>query len=290
MKHFWLIFIFLSFQTSVFAQKAEAYKFYNKKGKALKFEKVVQQASQYDVVLFGELHDNSMVHWLELRLEKALYNKKKNNLIIGAEMFERDNQQQLNQYLSGRLEAKVLKDSMRLWPNYETDYRPLVDFAKENQLPFIATNIPRRYASFVAKQGLDTLNTISSKEKEYMMKLPVEVSLETPGYEEMKTLMGEHAGNKIMNFISAQAVKDATMAESINSHIRPNTLFLHFAGDYHSKEYGGIYWYLKKLNPNLKIAIITITESEEDQLPFPNKDYIPTEFNLVVPADMTKTQ
>jgi uncharacterized iron-regulated protein len=29
----------------------------------------------------------------------------------------------------------------QLWSNYQTDYRPLVDFAKENNLRFIATNI-----------------------------------------------------------------------------------------------------------------------------------------------------
>ena len=122
-----------------------------------------------------------------------------------------------------------------------------------------------------------------------MMKLPVEVTLDTPGYPEMKEMMGDHAGPTVMNFIAAQAVKDATMAESIFRNLEKGKLFLHYNGDYHSKQYGGTVWYLKKLNPELKIAVISVFESEDDALPLPTEDFIPTEYNLVIPADMTKT-
>src|SRR5690606_20202403 len=185
---FVLQFIFLG------AQELKPFQFYNQKGKEVKFEKIVYDLANYDIVLFGEHHNNSINHWLQLQLTKSLYEKKKSNLILGAEMFERDNQSQLNDYLSGKLDEKILKDSMRLWNNFATDYKPLVDFAKEKNLNFIATNIPRRYASIVAKKGLDSLNSVTDKEKSYMMKLPVEVTLETPGYPEMKEMMGDHAG------------------------------------------------------------------------------------------------
>ena len=134
-----------------FGQNGISYQLYNKKLKKVSFTKMAKDLSKYDVVLFGEYHDNSMNHWLQLQLTKALYNTKKENLILGAEMFERDNQRQLNQYLNGEIEAKVLKDSMRLWNNHFTDYHPLLDFSKSNHIEFIATNIPRRYASQVAE-------------------------------------------------------------------------------------------------------------------------------------------
>lgn len=273
----------------VFGQDLPAYKFYNQKGKEVKFSKMVNELSQYDIVLFGEHHNNSINHWLQLQLTKELYKKTNGKLILGAEMFERDNQSQLNKYIAGELDEKVLKDSMRLWNNFTTDYKPLLDFAKTNKLEFIATNIPRRYASIVAKKGLDSLNTVTQKEKAWMMKLPVEVTLDTPGYPEMLEMMGDHAGPNAMNFVAAQAVKDATMAESILNAYQSGKLFLHYHGDYHSKEYGGIYWYLKKANPNLKIAVISVFESENPNLPTPKENYKPTEFNLVFPADMTKT-
>lgn len=272
-----------------FGQNGISYQLYNKKQKKVSFTKMAKDLSKYDVVLFGEYHDNSMNHWLQLQLTKALYNTKKENLILGAEMFERDNQRQLNQYLNGEIEAKVLKDSMRLWNNHFTDYHPLVDFAKSNHIEFIATNIPRRYASQVARNSLKSLDTLQTHEKKYMMKLPVEFDLETPGYSEMKDLLGEHAGSNIDNFIAAQAVKDATMAESIFENHKKGQLFLHFQGNYHSKEYGGIYWYLKKLNPDLKIAVISVFLSDDDRLRLPKENLIPTEYNLVIPEDMTKT-
>ncbi|CDN73554.1 ChaN family lipoprotein [Elizabethkingia anophelis] len=286
-----LLFAFAVFCiTGIKAQQFDAYKFYNKKGKAVKTEKIVKQLSDYDVVLFGELHNNSIVHWLQLKFTEALYQQKNSQLILGAEMFERDNQPQLDRYLSGKLDPKNLKDSVRLWNNYITDYKPLLDFAKAKNLKFIAGNIPRKYASQVAKQGLESLNTLDTKEKAYIATLPIKVTLDTPGYKEMKTMMGDHADDlKVMNFISAQAVKDATMAESIINNLEPGKTFVHYNGNYHSKEYGGIYWYLKQRNPNLKIAVISVFESETPKLSVPGKDYVPTDFNLIVPADMTKT-
>uniref|UniRef100_UPI00260A5E7C ChaN family lipoprotein n=1 Tax=uncultured Chryseobacterium sp. TaxID=259322 RepID=UPI00260A5E7C len=158
------------------------------------------------------------------------------------------------------------------------------------KLNFIATNIPRRYASQTAKEGLESLNKLSEKEKNYIAQLPIRVSLETPGYQEMKAMMGDHAeGTKVMNFISAQATKDATMAESILKSLEAGKTFIHYNGNYHSKEFGGIYWYIKQKNPNLKMAVISVFETEDPQLKIPKKDYVPTQFNLVIPSDMTKT-
>lgn len=285
----YLSLVFICLISCAFAQDLPAYKFYNQKGKQVRFSKMVNDLSQYDIVLFGEHHNNSINHWLQLELTKALHAKKNGNLILGAEMFERDNQTQLNDYLNGTLNEKQLADSARLWMNFKTDYKPLVDFAKKKKIKFIATNIPRRYASIVARKGLDSLNFVNPNEKSWMMKLPVEVTLDTPGYPEMIEMLGDHAGTNPMNFVAAQAVKDATMAESILDAFQPGQLFLHYHGDYHSKQYGGIYWYLKQANPDLKIAVISVFESEDAKLPTPKEDYIPTEYNLVFPANMTKT-
>ena len=272
------------------AQNFKAYQFYDKKGKEVNTDKIVKELADYDVVFFGENHNSSVNHWLQLKITEALYEKKKGQLILGAEMFERDNQPQLNQYLNGKFDAKTFKDSACLWNNYATDYKPLVDFAKNKKLNFIATNIPRKYASQTAKEGLESLNKLSDKEKAYIAQLPINVTLDTPGYPEMKAMMGDHAeGTKVMNFISAQATKDATMAESIVKNFQAGKTFIHYNGNYHSKEFGGIYWYIKQKNPNMKMAVISVFESEDPELKIPSKDYIPTDFNLIIPGDMTKT-
>jgi len=289
MKNIFIAILLAGF-CSLSAQNLKSYQFYNKKGKEINTGKLVKELADYDVVFFGENHNSSINHWLQLKITEALYAQKNGQLILGAEMFERDNQSQLNQYLSGKFDAKTLKDSVRLWNNFTTDYKPLVDFAKDKKLNFIATNIPRKYASQTSKEGLESLNNLSEKDKTYIAQLPIKVTLDTPGYPEMKTMMGDHAdGTKVMNFISAQAIKDATMAESILKNLQQGKIFIHYNGNYHSKEFGGIYWYIKQKNPNLKMAVISVFESENPELKVPEKDYIPTDFNLIIPSDMTKT-
>lgn len=273
------------------AQELKAYRIYNEKGKAVSFGKMIKRLSKYDIVLFGEFHNNSINHWLELKTAKALYRQTDSNLILGAEMFERDNQDAVNRYLAGRTDSHQLAEEARLWPNFKTDYQPLLDFARQHHLNFVATNIPRRYAAIVAKYGMDSLSKLPAAEKKYIAGLPVKVDLATPGYKEMKDLMKEHAGDKVMNFISAQAVKDATMAESIYNSHKKGMIFLHVNGNYHSKEHGGIYWYLmkeKKWLQNLKVAVVSVDLSGNDQLSLPD-DAQRTEFNIVLPVDMTTT-
>ena len=292
MKSLYIVLTIFMSVTMVQAQDLPAYRFYNHNGKKVKFKKVVKKLADYDIVLFGEHHNNSINHWLQLQLTQALYDAKDGKIILGAEMFERDNQEGLQLYLSETINDKQLADTVRLWGNFKTDYKPLVDFAQQHKLQFIATNVPRRYASVIAKKGQDSLQLqVTPQEKAYMAKLPIEVDIQTPGYKAMLDMMKGHSGmGDPMNFVAAQAIKDATMAASILENLKEGTLFLHYNGDYHSKEYGGIYWYLKKANPNLTIAVISVFEATENKLPLPEEEEtVLTEFNLVFPADMTKT-
>ena len=154
------------------AQDKKAYQIFDKKGKKSSYEKVLKAAEKSDVVLFGEYHDNSVVHWLQLEFTKDLAQKK--DLVLGAEMLEADNQKQLDQYLNGEINQKQLDSSARLWKNYKTDYKPLVDFAKDKKINFIATNVPRRYASLVFKKDLVALDSLSALEKSWIAPLPIE--------------------------------------------------------------------------------------------------------------------
>lgn len=291
MKTVLTIFILCFSALSLQAQELKAYQIYNKEGKPVSFAQMVDHLSKEEVVLFGEYHNNSMIHWLQLKTTEALYQKKGDKLVLGAEMFERDNQDAVSAYVHQKIDAKTFKGSARFWDNYKTDYRPLVDFARDHELEFIATNIPRRYAQLVAKNGLDTLKGLSKEDRAYIAKLPIKVDMETPGYSEMKKFLAHHVKDNLMNFIKAQATKDATMAESILKHQRRQQLFLHFNGNYHSKSYGGIYWWLNKRKSwleHLKVAVITSAKSDDPALPIPEK-VVPTEFIIVVPSDMTKT-
>src|SRR5699024_1554916 len=117
----------------------KAYQIYNKQGEPVSFAQMINQLSEEEVVLFGEYHNNSIIHWLQLKTTEALYQKKGDELVLGAEMFERDNQAAVSAYVHQEIDAKTFKDSARFWDNYKTDYKPLVNFAREHQLEFIAT-------------------------------------------------------------------------------------------------------------------------------------------------------
>ena len=171
-------------------------------------------------------------------------------------MFETDNQESLNAYMGGKISAAGLDSSARLWKNYKTDYAPLVEFAKAHQIDFAATNVPRRYATIVAKDGFEALDTLPAEQKKWIAPLPIAYDPELPGYRKMLDMMKSHGGGT--NLPKAQALKDATMAWSISEHYKEGALFLHFNGSYHSENGEGIIWYLNKLRPGLKVGTVAV--------------------------------
>ena len=265
------------------AQDKKAYQIFDKKGKKSSYEKVLKASEKTDVVLFGEIHDNSVVHWLQLEFTKDLAQRKP--LVLGAEMLEADNQKQLDQYLKGEINQKQLDSSARLWKNYKTDYKPLVDFAKEKKFSFIATNVPRRYASMVFKKDLVALDSLSALEKSWIAPLPIEFDINLPGYKGMMSMQGGHAGEKMPK---AQAIKDATMAYFINKNRKENSIFVHYNGTYHSDNYEGINWYLRKLDADMQIVTIAMVE-QKDITKLEAEHYNKADFILVIDEDVTKT-
>ena len=163
MKKYLFVVAMLFTAMTIFAQQKPAYILYNAEGKKISYKKMIKQLAKKDILLFGEFHNNAISHWLELAVAKDLSEKR--NLTFGAEMFEADNQQALTDYLLGKITAKGFDSAARLWNNYKTDYAPIVNFAKEKNAVFIATNIPRRYASLVSKKGFEGLDSLSALEK-----------------------------------------------------------------------------------------------------------------------------
>jgi uncharacterized iron-regulated protein len=273
----------LFFSVSALAQSKPAYVLYNAKGKKVSYKKMIRVLKEKNIVLFGEFHNNPVGHWLELEVLKDL--KESRNIQLGAEMFEADNQEALNQYLSGQLSAKGLDSAARLWKNYPTDYAPLVEFEKAWHLPFTATNVPRKYASLVAKGGFEKLDSLPASEKKWIAPLPVAYDAELPGYKKMLEMMPGHGGP---NLPKAQAIKDATMAYFILQHYTPGSLFLHYNGSFHSDNFDGIYWHLQKAQPLLKYATIsTVSQSEVHSLLAENRGK--ADFIICVDEDMTST-
>ena len=170
------------------AQDLSAYKIYNSKGKEVSFKSMVKSANGATTVLFGEFHDNPIAHWLQLELTQQMFAAHGNNLQLGFEMFEQDQQHLLHDYLQGKLTSEQYQDTMRLWPNYTTDYAPLVDFAKEKGLSCVATNIQRKYASLLFKKGRAALDTLPEQIKQQMAPLNFAFDTTLSQYQDMKQM------------------------------------------------------------------------------------------------------
>jgi uncharacterized iron-regulated protein len=289
MRYFYLTyFMALLFIPSGYSQEEsitslQAFKIYNAEGKEVTYKKMLQSVEASHVCFFGELHNNPIAHWLQIELARDLFSLKGDALVMGAEMFESDNQLIINEYFTGHINQSNFEKEMRLWPNYETDYKPLLEFAKENGLRFAATNIPRRYASLVSKEGLSALEKLPSLSKIYMAALPIRIDYSVRCYQEMLKMS---EGNEL--FPQAQMAKDATMAHFIHTNMNETDFFLHFNGSFHSDRKDGIGYYLKILNPDLEISNITVVEQDNIN-ELSSEHWEKADFIICVPTRMTKT-
>jgi len=293
MKRLQLTFLLIIFSVvAVSAQDKSAYELYKSNGKAAKYGKMIKDLAKSDMVFFGEYHSNPISHWLQLEMSKSFYESKGDKLFFGAEMFENGNQLVIDEYLKGLYkEDKMLPEITQLWSNYNTDYKPLLEFAKENNLRFIATNIPRRYASMINKMGIDALKELSP-DALAMIGPDLEKYFDptVKAYAEMADMMGGHVPPNMLNIQTAQASKDATMAHFSLQNYNSGDFLFHFEGSYHSNYEQGIIWWINKIQPGLKIkSITTVTRSEWEEMTEEEKATI-ANYIIVVADNMTQTK
>ena len=287
--------VLIGFIISVFispatAQNKPAYQLFKSNGKVAEYEKMIKDLAESDMVFFGEYHNNPISHWLQLEMSKSFFEIKGDKLFFGAEMFENGNQLVLDEYLNDFYpEDKMLPEITQLWSNYKTDYKPLVTFAKKNNLRFIATNIPRRYASMLNKKGMDALKELSPEGLD-MIGPDLETFFDptVKAYAEMADKMGGHVPPNMLNIQIAQASKDATMAHFSLKNFKPGDFLFHFGGSYHSNYNQGIIWWINRIQPGINIkSITTVLQSEWDEMSKEDKNEI-ADYFIVVSDSMTR--
>lgn len=273
---------------SLGAQDKAAYAIFTGNGKHTDYGKMLKSLATADVIFIGETHNCPIAHWMEYEITKDLWQKDSTGLVLGAEMFETDNQLLVNEYVSGLVSSDKFENEVKLWDNYYTDYYPLISFAREKGLPFIATNVPRRYASFVKDNGLEALETLPEEAKALMAPLPIgfEASEESEAMFGFMKMISGHDSDRKTYFAEAQALKDATMAWSIARNVSGR--FIHYNGNFHSDFRGGIVPYLEKLLPDSRImTVCSIRQDEISSLDEENTGR--ADFIICVPTDMTMT-
>ncbi|PTM10723.1 MAG: hypothetical protein DA407_03075 [Bacteroidetes bacterium] len=293
MKHLIITsFLVIAFVNIASAQQQPAYQLFKNNGEMANYDDMIPDLAQSDMVFFGEYHNNPISHWMQLEMSKSFFEAKGNKLFFGAEMFENGNQLVLNEYLNDLYsEANMMPEVTQLWSNYKTDYKPLVEFAKANGLRFIATNIPRRYASMFNKMGMEALKKLSP-EALAMIGPDLETYFDptVKAYAEMADHMGGHVPPNMLNIQIAQASKDATMAHFSIKNFKPGDLLFHFEGSYHSNNNQGIIWWIHSIKPGFIIqSITTVTHSEWSKMTADEKNSI-ANYIIVVADTMTQTK
>jgi uncharacterized iron-regulated protein len=258
--------------TACFAGQAsaQAYPFhrvYDTKAKRfVDFEMMVAKLATQDLVFLGEQHNDPRTHQLQAAVLEGIARRRSGPIALALEMFERDVQGSLDAYLAGSLtEAQFLATS-RPWPNYPTDYRPMVEFARAKQWPVIAGNIPRRYASQVARRGLAAIDSLPAAERGFVAE-----RLDCPRdayWERFRGVMGdmsghgtpmtpEQAATMVWRTYEAQCVKDETMGESIAAAHAKGAMVIHANGAFHSDFRLGTVDRAKRRSPKAKVAVVS---------------------------------
>ncbi|PCJ27389.1 MAG: hypothetical protein COA97_03730 [Flavobacteriales bacterium] len=230
---------------------------------------IIKDMKKYDVLLYGEAHDDSITHRIQTLLFQLMFSEFGGNATVSMEMFDRDVQYIMDEYLSGKIKKSYFLKDSRKWSNYK-DYEPMVEFAKKNGLQVIAANAPFRYVNVATKGGLEALQSLSDCAKTALAPLPYNYA-DGAYKDKLDKLMGHTPGEKRPSYdmIPGQSLWDATMAYSIQQYNKnnPKSKIIHLNGRFHSEEYFGIYQRLAEYDKNIKALVIT---GESTAKEFPN--------------------
>lgn len=258
------------------------------------FESMLADLSRLDVVFVGEQHNDPNTHRLERAILEGLA-RRRPQMVVALEMFERDVQPALDAYLSGKMSEEEFLKVSRPWPRYLTDYRPLVEFARAHNWPVIAANAPTHLSRQVARGGMAAYESMPESDRALLAR-----TLNCPFddyYNRFTATMTSHPGasahsapaNKdgqkegqsdaaaaqkavIDRYYYAQCLKDETMAESVAALYQQQTsspppLTVHFNGAFHSDYHLGAAARLKSRLPKKVIKVVSIVPVDDlDQL------------------------
>jgi len=272
------------FPLSVMAQVTEKdYRIFDvKANKEVSVKDIAERMDNFDVLFYGEEHNDSVTHYLEKTIFEALYNRFSSNAALSLEMFDRDVQVVMDEYLSGAIREKHFIKDARAWSNYR-DYKPMVEFAKEKGLDVVCANAASRYTNLAGRKGQIALGNLPEASKAYFAPVPYDTAIgayydklmgvthEAPS--KTKDTLKPQApvmpmGMGGFNMITAQSLWDATMAYSIAEYRKYNKKkkLMQVNGRFHSDERYAVVAQLLKYSPKTKVLVISSGSDEA----FPN--------------------
>jgi uncharacterized iron-regulated protein len=227
-------------------------------GTPVSVDQIAQALHDRDVVFLGEQHDSDEGHRLQLAIVEALAERQP-RLAISMEMFERDVQEALDDYLAGRVDEATFLQRSRPWRNYRQHYRPIVELARARNWPVVAANLPTELARKVGREGPGAVGASPHAAR----------STSAPRdryYDAFTQAMGDHqGGDRLWQLYQAQCFKDDTMAESIvAARQRGSPLVVHLCGAFHCNYRLGTVARVLEREPGLRVGIVTMVPVDPD--------------------------
>lgn len=231
------------------------YQLYSPEKQSISLQKLPREILDADVVLIGEWHTHSGIHRFQTELLEQL--AANNDVALSMEQFSRDKQANVDSYLAGETGEQVLIKSGNAWPNYESDYRPLIELAKQHNLDIIAANAPKPIVRCIGREGISYLDKLDGQQRALLAQ---EIDTSASPYKD-KFMASMHHGEpeQTEKQFAAQITWDETMAESITRYLdtNPSTQVVHIAGKFHIEQGLGTKASILKRNPNLNVVVIS---------------------------------
>lgn len=98
---------------NAFSQTKPAHLIYDTTGKIISYDQMLQTCQTTDIVFFDELHNNFICHWLEYEVLNDLIKARDKKIVVGAEMFEADNQLVINELFQHLIPMSKLNKKCR---------------------------------------------------------------------------------------------------------------------------------------------------------------------------------
>lgn len=190
--------------------------------KALKIDEIVERVADKKIIYVGERHDSYEQHIVQLEIIRGIF-RKNPNIAIGMEMFQRESQSALDDFIAGYIDEKTFLKQSAYFKNWGLDYnfyKDIIRFARDEKVPLIALNLRREIVSKVASSGIDSLTDDEKKE------LPASMDMTDYDYKSrLKEVFDKHPGSKnrnFDNFYQSQIIWDETMSQSIDEYLKKN--------------------------------------------------------------------
>jgi uncharacterized iron-regulated protein len=233
---------------------------------AVPLDALLDAAAKKEVVFLGETHLDETTHELELAIYLGLIERTQGKVVLALEMFERDDQVALDEYLKGTIGEAEFRQRTRVWGNYRTGYRRLIETAKRHGLPVVGSNAPALLRRKVGMGGRKALDALPPEERKL---LPDELHDNTDAYwERVARAVRGHMmfrPSPDARVTSAQCLWDNTMGDSCVRALKryPGHVVLHINGMFHTQFRDGTVRQMLLRRPETKYTVIEAIAADE---------------------------